>query len=190
MFLFTIILVSLIGVGYCLESMYIKNSKGDSNIDAMPTMHDVKTLQLKGESSIIVTIHPSIMENNSYLIELFDNGIIETWVGKVTKEAFYGEYAGEREELFREIVEKKQRTLTKGEIELINQMVSRLDLTEINKKNLRKEVGEDAEQEMIWIGKRAYYFCGIISAYDGVTELIEEITKCSPIKIDFSNMRW
>ncbi|MCH5266553.1 MAG: hypothetical protein J1F02_11680 [Lachnospiraceae bacterium] len=166
----------------------MKNSKADSSIDAIPTMHDVKTLQLKGESSIIVTIYPSIMENNSYLIELFDNGIIETWVGKVTKEAFYGEYAGEREELFREIVEKKQRTLTKEEVELINQMVSRLDLTEINKKNSRKEVGDDAEQEMIWIGKRAYYYCGIIPAYDGVTELIKRITECSPIKIDFSNI--
>lgn len=142
-----------------------------------------KMLDLKGDSSIIITVYPCIMEDDSYLIELFDNGVLETTVGKVNKEAFYGEFTGRKEVIFEKIKEKRKKYINRDEAELINEMIGKLDFSKVDKKNLKKQVADDAWQRMIWINNKAYYYCGTLPNYSEVTQFIEQIVKFSSIKI-------
>lgn len=59
------------------------------------------------------------MEEDSFLIELFDNGEIETSVGKVTKSAFYGEFTGNKNDVFQMVKKKGKRTLNSKEAKLM-----------------------------------------------------------------------
>ena len=85
----------------------------------MPTISSGKMLNLKGSSSILITIYPAIKEEDSFLIELFDNGEIETSVGKVTKSAFYGEFTGNKKDVY-QMDKKKMKENIKKQITLIN----------------------------------------------------------------------
>ena len=185
--------VLVIGGTYCFVSVRRQNGKAGNNskttssisvVEATPSASAVKMLDLNGNSSIIITIYPSVMEEKSYLMELFDNGIIETSAGLVTRKAYIEEFTGTKEDIFEEVIDRKQRVLTDNEIEEINKMISRLDWESNYERYKEKEVGDDADQKMIWIGNKAYYFWGILPSKNEFTMLIEEIAKCSPIKVE------
>ena len=160
------------------------NSKAMPAVKATPSASSIKMLDLKGNSSIIITIYPSIINEESYLIELFDNGTIETSVGLVNEEAFFGEFKGTKDEIFKEVIYTRQRTLLESEIEEINEMISRINLEKYYKRYSEKEVAIDADTKMIWIGNKAYYFLGALPSKNKLTKLIDYIAKCSPIKVE------
>lgn len=182
-FILFIIIVSIISVDYYFQSIYVKNNETYLVSEIMPTISSGKMLNLKGSSSIIITIYPAIMEEDSFLIELFDNGEIETSVGKVTKSAFYGEFTGNKNDVFQMVKKKGKRTLNSKEAKLINEMLYKLDFSNINRKNLEKNVADDATQKMIWINNKAYYFCGTLPEYDEATDFIEKNINLSSIPI-------
>ena len=182
-FILFIIIVSIISVDYYFQSIYVKNNETYLVSEIMPTISSGKMLNLKGSSSIIITIYPAIMEEDSFLIELFDNGEIETSVGKVTKSTFYGEFTGNKNDVFQMVKKKGKRTLNSKEAKLINEMLYKLDFSNINRKNLEKNVADDATQKMIWINNKAYYFCGTLPEYDEATDFIEKIINLSSIPI-------
>ena len=168
-FILFIIIVSIISVDYYFQSIYVKNNETYLVSEIMPTISSGKMLNLKGSSSIIITIYPAIMEEDS--------------VGKVTKSAFYGEFTGNKNDVFQMVKKKGKRTLNSKEAKLINEMLYKLDFSNINRKNLEKNVADDATQKMIWINNKAYYFCGTLPEYDEATDFIEKIINLSSIPI-------
>ena len=139
---FLIVIFAIIGLLVaicCLKNVFSQNSKNVPDFELPFPTFSIKVLELKGDSSIIVTVFPCVIEEESYMIELFDNGIIETSSGKVTKEAFYGEFTGEKD-IFEEVFEKERTTLTKDECKIINQMINHLDLTKISKENQKNKL--------------------------------------------------
>ena len=81
------------------------------------------------------------------------------------------------------VKKKGKRTLNSKEAKLINEMLYKLDFSNINRKNLEKNVADDATQKMIWINNKAYYFCGTLPEYDEATDFIEKIINLSSIPI-------
>ena len=67
-FILFIIIVSIISVDYYFQSIYVKNNETYLVSEIMPTISSGKMLNLKGSSSIIITIYPAIMEEDSFLI--------------------------------------------------------------------------------------------------------------------------
>ena len=143
-----------------------------------------KILDFKGDSSIIVTIAPSVSdEGNWYLIELFEDGKIETTVKNTNKDIYWKEF-DEIKNIFNEqFIDNEIRMLNKEEIKTINNMMDLLVLENVDDEFLKKRTAQDAHQEMIYIQGKAYYFLGIHTAYDEITRLMKEIIAYSPITV-------
>lgn len=145
------------------------------------------SLDLKGDSSIIVIVLPIVPEEeDTYVIELFKNGIIETTRGEGNVNIYYEDFAGDKEGVFKKIIEKKQRILNAEEIEKINAISNRLDLNKVKKEYLESVLVDDISSRIVWINKRAYYYyCWHREVpSDPIPELTEELIKYSPIKVD------
>lgn len=115
-------------------------------------------LDLKGDSSIMVIAVPTVPGESTYFIELFKNGMIRTTRGEGTDDIYYEDFTGDKECVFENIVETKQRLLKEEEIKKINAINSRLDLNKINKKYLERVFEHDVAGRIVWINRKAYYY--------------------------------
>lgn len=151
------------------------------------------SLDLKGDSSIIVIVLPVAPEKeDTYVIELFKNGIIETTRGEGDYNIYYEDFTGDKEGVFKKIIERKQKILNAEEVEMINAISNRLDLNKVKKEYLERCVVDDIASRIVWINKRAYYYYSgkKKASSDPIPELIEEIIEYSPIEVDVRLSAW
>lgn len=149
-------------------------------------------LDLKGDSAIMVIVVPIVPGEDTYVIELFKNGIIKTTRGEGDDNIYYEDFTGNKEGVFKNIIETKQRLLNVGEIEKINSISNRLDLNKVKKQYLERVLVDDIASRIVWINKRAYYYYCWNKEVPGdpIPELTEELIEYSLIKVDVRSSIW
>ncbi len=149
-------------------------------------------LDLKGDSAIMVIVVPIVPGEDTYVIELFKNGIIKTTRGEGDDGIYYEDFTGNKEGVFEKIIERKQRILNVEEIEKINAISNRLDLSKVKKQYLERVSMDDIASRIVWIDKRAYYYnCWDEEVpSDPILKLMEALIEYSPIKVDVRSSTW